>query len=95
MGINEILGDAIEIRFQVELIQSYNLSIFFTTKFHFNSIVLKCADHLESCSVTDVSKPCVTVAAEIPLEDPAVSRSVEKGAPLFRLTLGGGLGTWH
>ena len=44
-------------------------------------MVLEGADHLESRSVPDVSKPCVTVAAKIPLEDPAVIRSVEEGTP--------------
>ena len=47
--------------------------------------VLERADHLEPGPVPDVGQARVRVAAERPLEDPAVPRPVEGGAPALQL----------
>ena len=43
--------------------------------------VLEGPDHLESRPVADMGQAGVGVAAKRPLEDPAIGRSVEDGAP--------------
>ena len=48
---------------------------------HLDRVILQGPDHLQSGTVTDVRKARIPVAAEIALEDPAVARTVEHGAP--------------
>ena len=50
-----------------------------------DGVVLERADHLQAGAVADVGQPGVAVAAEVALEDPAVRRAVEQGAPLLEL----------
>ena len=47
--------------------------------------VLQGPDHLETRAVADVSKAGVTMAAEVPLQDPAIGRAVEQRTPLLEL----------
>ena len=56
--------------------------------------MLERADHLQPGAVADVGQPGVPVTAEVALEDAAVRRAVEQGAPLLELEhpLGGLLG---
>jgi hypothetical protein len=48
--------------------------------------VLEGPDHLQPGAVADVGQARVGVTAERPLEDPAVARPVEHGAPALQLT---------
>ena len=51
-------------------------------------VVLQRSDHLETCPIADVGQPRIFVAAEIPLQDSAVFRPVEQGAPRLQLADG-------
>jgi hypothetical protein len=46
-----------------------------------DGVILQRADHLESGPVAHVRKARVTMAAEVPLEDPPIRRAVEDGSP--------------
>ena len=50
-----------------------------------DAVVLERADHLQARAVADVGEPRITMPAEVSLEDPAVVRAVEDGAPRFQL----------
>ena len=49
------------------------------------AVILQRADHLEAGAIADVREPRIAMAAEIPLQDPAVLRAIEDGAPGFEL----------
>ena len=50
-----------------------------------DAVVLEGADEFEAGAVADVGEARVLVPAEVPLEDAAVGRAVEDGAPGFEL----------
>ena len=50
-----------------------------------DAVILQRPDHLETGAVADVRQPRIAVAAEVALEDPAVGRPIEDGAPGFEL----------
>ena len=50
-----------------------------------DAVVLQGADHLETRAVAHVREPRILVPAEVALEDPAVGRAVEQGAPRLEL----------
>src|SRR5262249_33846225 len=57
-----------------------------------DAVVLEGADHLQPGAVADVGQARVLVAAEVALEDAAVLRAVEDGAPRLQFAdAGGGL----
>ena len=56
-------------------------------------MLLERADHLEAGAVTDVREARVLVAAEVALEDLAVLRAIEEGAPLLELV--DAVGSFH
>ena len=49
-------------------------------------VVLKGADHFQAGAVTHVGETGILVSAEVALQDAAVGRPVEQGAPGFQLT---------
>ena len=48
-------------------------------------VLLEGPDHLEAGAVADVREPRVAMTAEVALEDEAVLRAIEEGAPLLEL----------
>jgi hypothetical protein len=50
-----------------------------------DAVILQRADHLEAGPVADVREARIAMAAEVPLENPAVLRPVEYGAPGLEL----------
>jgi hypothetical protein len=50
-----------------------------------DAVVLERSDHLEAGAVADMGQTRILVPAEVPLEDLAVARSIEHGAPRFEL----------
>jgi hypothetical protein len=48
------------------------------------SMVLKCADHLQSGAIANVREARITMPAEIPLEDPPVAGAIKKSSPRFQ-----------
>ena len=50
-----------------------------------NSVILQRADHFESRAIADVREPRILMAAEVALQNAAVIRPVEDGAPRFEL----------
>ncbi len=49
-----------------------------------DAVVLQRADHLEARAIAHVRQPRIAMAAEVPLQDPAVLRAVEHRAPGFQ-----------
>ena len=50
-----------------------------------DTVILKCADHLEAGAIADVREPWILVAAEIPLEDAPIASAIENGSPGLEL----------
>src|SRR5262249_57598717 len=50
-----------------------------------HTMVLQCADHLQSGAIADVSEPWITMSTEISLEDAPVFCAIKNGAPGFEL----------
>ena len=50
-----------------------------------HGVLLEDADHLEAGAVADVREPRVAMTAEVALEDEAILRAIEEGAPLLEL----------
>jgi hypothetical protein len=48
-------------------------------------MVLQCADHLQASAIAYMCKPRILMAAEMSLQNPAVFRAIEHGAPRFEL----------
>jgi hypothetical protein len=49
-------------------------------------VVLQCSDHLETGTIADVRKARIFVAAEVPLQNPAILGAIEHRAPRLELT---------
>src|SRR6516165_12727682 len=49
-------------------------------------VVLQCSDHLETGTIAHVRKARIFVAAEVPLQNPAILGAIEHRAPRLELT---------
>ena len=51
-----------------------------------DTVILQCPDHFQSGAIADVREPRIFVAAEIPLQNPAIVGAIEYRAPRFEFT---------
>ena len=54
------------------------------------AMVLQRADHLQSRPISDMRQPWISMSAKIALQNAAIARAIEKGAPRFEFTHTGG-----
>ena len=50
-----------------------------------HAVVLERADHLEAGAIAHMGEPRIAMAAEVPLQNPAVGGPIEHGTPRFEL----------
>src|SRR5262245_2470128 len=49
-----------------------------------DTVILQRANHLQTCAVADVRQPRIAMAAEVALQNPSISGSIEDRSPCFQ-----------